>query len=98
MQRWRRVVAVSLILLAQSCAPAAPHGPASPKSGVAAAPPSAPEVRPKGQLSREVTPLAYDLELEIDPERDRFSGQVRIAVELASASTVIWLHAQDLAI
>jgi cytosol alanyl aminopeptidase len=97
-QHWRRVVAVWLTLLLQSCAPNVPHPPASPRPGTAAEPLPAADDRPKGQLSREVMPLAYDLDLQIDPEGDRFSGQVRIAVDLMRGSQLIWLHAQGLSI
>lgn len=51
---------------------------------------------PLGQLPEDVEPLHYTLNLEIVPERQRFSGTAAIQVRMAEASTVIWLHGQDL--
>ncbi|MEO7093209.1 MAG: M1 family metallopeptidase, partial [Polyangiales bacterium] len=53
---------------------------------------------PTFRLPEGVAPLAYDLRLEIDPQKDAFSGAVEIRVQLAAATRTIWLHADDLAI
>ena len=53
---------------------------------------------PKGQLPETVTPTHYNLHLTVLPEDQRFSGEVGIDVKLAQASTLIWLHGQDLAV
>jgi len=51
---------------------------------------------PVGRLPADVRPIAYRLELEVDPRRERFEGAVEIDVELDRARRVVWLHAQDL--
>src|SRR6185436_1190621 len=45
-----------------------------------------------------VAPVSYDLTLELDPERDSFTGHVAIAIEVTAPRTELWLHAVDLAI
>ncbi|MFZ5876466.1 MAG: M1 family metallopeptidase [Nitrospirota bacterium] len=54
--------------------------------------------RPSGRLPETVTPEAYDLALDVRPEEGRFSGRVRIAVNLTSPAREIALHAQDLVV
>jgi alanyl aminopeptidase len=44
------------------------------------------------------TPLAYDLRLEVDPDREAFSGTVAIRVRLDRASDHVWVHADQLEI
>ena len=51
---------------------------------------------PSGRLPRDVVPMHYDLELEIDPSVGHFAGRVRIDVELARAMDHVHLHAKDL--
>jgi alanyl aminopeptidase len=53
---------------------------------------------PSGRLPSDTRPLAYRLELEIDPAQPRFAGRVEIDVELARARTTVWLHALELAV
>ncbi len=53
---------------------------------------------PVFRLPEGVTPLGYDLELELDPEQDSFAGSVEIRVQLAAPTRTIWLHAADLSI
>ncbi len=57
-----------------------------------------PPVRPGLRLPAGVTPLAYDVRLEVDPEKESFAGRVEIRVRLDAATTVVWLHAVDLEI
>jgi alanyl aminopeptidase len=45
-----------------------------------------------------VVPLAYDLELELDPRLTRYQGRVAIDVRIASPVRSIWLHAANLAV
>jgi alanyl aminopeptidase len=54
------------------------------------------EAYPRGLLPDGVTPLRYDLELEIDPRQDGFAGRVDIAVTIAKPTRFIWLHGLDL--
>lgn len=51
---------------------------------------------PEGQLSNAVQPVAYDLELEIDPVREQFSGRVAIGIRLTEARDGFWMHGKDL--
>lgn len=53
---------------------------------------------PQGRLSGAVLPLAYRLDLKVDPARDRFSGHVEIDAALTKASNFIDLHGRDLAV
>ena len=53
---------------------------------------------PTFRLPDGVLPLAYDLRLEIDPQKVTFSGAVEIRVQLAAATRTIWLHADELEI
>jgi len=55
-------------------------------------------VAPKQRLPELATPLAYDLRLEVDPDREAFRGKVEIRVQLARATGHIWLHADALVI
>jgi alanyl aminopeptidase len=51
---------------------------------------------PTGKLPDDAQPLAYALNLRIDPHTDRFSGQVRIRVKLAKSVDHLWLHASEI--
>ena len=50
----------------------------------------------QARLPEGITPLAYDLRLELDPDREAFRGQVTIRVALAAPTDRVWLHAEDL--
>jgi alanyl aminopeptidase len=52
----------------------------------------------RGRLPGDVTPVAQQLELEIDPRQDDFAGRVVIDITLAASRTTIWLHARDLVV
>ncbi len=58
--------------------------------------PPAAEPAPPGPLPEGAAPLRYRLELEIVPERESFTGEVAIELELARPLRVLWLHAQEL--
>ena len=51
---------------------------------------------PRGRLPDGVRPQAYRLNLELDPRRDDFSGNVEIDIELDNPSTRIWMHGEGL--
>jgi len=53
---------------------------------------------PVGQLGNAVQPIMYRLDLTILPEQDDFSGITEIDVEIAEATTVIYLHGNGLKI
>jgi alanyl aminopeptidase len=47
-------------------------------------------------LPDDARPLAYTLNLKIDPRADRFSGRVVIRVKLTQALDHLWLHASEI--
>ncbi len=51
---------------------------------------------PLGKLPDTVRPIAYRLDLTVDPARELFSGKVEIDARLAAASDVVFLHGRDL--
>lgn len=55
-------------------------------------------LEPTFRLPDGAVPLAYDVRLEIDPQRDTFVGAVEIRAQLTAATRTIWLHARDLTI
>ncbi|MDE8650774.1 M1 family metallopeptidase [Novosphingobium sp. H3SJ31-1] len=56
----------------------------------------APPAALAGRLGDEVRPVAYRLDLTVDPSRERFGGQVEIDVTLAGPRHEIDLHGRDL--
>jgi alanyl aminopeptidase len=55
-----------------------------------------PAAVPEGPLPTPVEPLAYELELNLDPELDRFSGRVAIRLRLTKPLDRFWMHGRDL--
>lgn len=53
---------------------------------------------PAGRLSEHATPLAYALDLRVDPREARFSGSVRIEARIAEETSLIWMHGRDLTV
>jgi len=51
---------------------------------------------PRGRLPELALPLAYDLDLRMDPRTEGFSGTARITIQLKQGSDIIWLHGKDL--
>jgi aminopeptidase N len=51
---------------------------------------------PAGRLPNDVRPLAYRLDLLLDPREDNFSGEIEIDVQLDHPATGIWLHGENL--
>src|SRR5438445_3530818 len=51
---------------------------------------------PTGKLPDDAKPLAYTLNLKIDPHAERFSGQTRIKVKLVKPADHVFLHAREL--
>ncbi|HEX5064250.1 MAG TPA: M1 family metallopeptidase, partial [Kofleriaceae bacterium] len=56
--------------------------------------PAAPGLR----LPDGVTPLSYDVTLDVDPASENFFGEAHVRVRLDRASDHIWIHAHELAI
>ena len=52
---------------------------------------------PEGKLGDAVAPVAYRLDLTVNPDKDRFSGHVEIDATLKQASSHVFLHGRDLA-
>jgi cytosol alanyl aminopeptidase len=48
------------------------------------------------RLPDDAAPIAYDLRLELDPDKETFAGHVVIRARLAKPSDHIWLHADAL--
>ena len=53
---------------------------------------------PPGRLSDAIKPLAYRLDLTVDPASARFSGKAEIDVKIARPGRTVFLHGRDLAI
>ncbi|WP_295797249.1 M1 family metallopeptidase [uncultured Microbulbifer sp.] len=51
---------------------------------------------PAGKLPDGVRPTAYRLDLNLDPRKDRFGGQVEIDIELDKAADHIWMHGNNI--
>jgi aminopeptidase N len=86
----------SLLLAASvfAFAPPAPALAAEPAAATVAALAPVPE----GKLTDAVRPLAYRLDLTIDPAQPRFSGHAEIDTRLKRASRFIDLHGRNLAV
>jgi cytosol alanyl aminopeptidase len=52
--------------------------------------------QPAFQLSDDVVPRHYAVDLTIDPSQPAFSGKVEIKLELKKPTRVIWLHGKDI--
>lgn len=72
-------------------------GPALAQTAPAAAPAAAQPV-PAGKLSDAAKPVAYRIDLTVDPAKERFSGHVEIDAVLKAGGTTLDLHGRDLAI
>jgi len=60
---------------------------------------AAPALEPsKLRLPDTVQPVRYAVDLTVIPDRDTFQGAVDIAIDIRSATPVIWLNASDLVI
>jgi len=53
---------------------------------------------PAFRLGDVATPLEYTVTLAVDPREARFSGEVRIAMRINRATSVLWLNATNLTI
>jgi alanyl aminopeptidase len=53
---------------------------------------------PTDRLGDDAAPTEYWLDVAIDPDAATYSGQVRIALELANPASSIWLHSRNLTI
>ena len=81
MMRLRSLMAALLALAAAACG---------------GKPEADPGPAPVGQLDNLATPLAYRLDLRIDPREERFSGDVQIRINFTAATQGFWLHGKGL--
>lgn len=58
----------------------------------------APAPLPNGRLPDTARPLRYELSLAIDPDKDRFTGDVVITLSIPAATRAVVLHGRDLTI
>jgi alanyl aminopeptidase len=57
-------------------------------------PPASAAPLPELQLPRDAVPVAYRLEVTLDPDRERFEGRVEIDVTVARTLPLLYLHAR----
>ena len=85
---------------APPAAPAAPSSAATPAETAAPPPPVLPASNepapPKVQLPTGVTPTAYQLDFEVLPQRETFSGRARITIRFDAATDGFFLHGRRL--
>ncbi|HEY1552523.1 MAG TPA: M1 family metallopeptidase, partial [Kofleriaceae bacterium] len=93
------------IVLACACS-SAPQQHASPPTP-APSPPIDAEISADAAVTAEtpglrlpdgITPLSYELRLEVDPHADAFTGHVKIRVRVDAPTDRVWLHADQLKI
>jgi len=53
-------------------------------------------VAPGLRLPDDAAPIAYDLHLDLDPEKPTFSGTVAIRAKITKPTDHVWLHADEL--
>jgi len=56
------------------------------------------DVIPHAQLSGNVVPQAYRLDMKMDPDAKGFSGVVEIDVEIQKPTTRIWMHSKHMTV
>jgi aminopeptidase N len=89
-----------LPLLWTACATTAPAPePVTPAAQAASAPAPAPVADPKPpelRLPQNARPVRYAVELTVVPTQDSFQGKIDIELEVAEATSLIWLNATEL--
>ena len=92
---------VSIIALGLVLASCGPEPSATDPSRVLLAPEKpgeAPETRADGRLPTRVRPLRYELDLEIDPQKERFRGTAKTTVEVSERTFHVVMHARDMTV
>ena len=87
-----RYLAASLLLLLAACAQQSAFGPAVQTASAEQLQAAA----PAGRLSGVAQPVAYRVDMTVDPRQPRFSGHVEIDVNLETSAPGIWMHGADL--
>ena len=67
-------------------------------SFAALAQPADPKTPPAFRLGDAAIPLGYQARLGIDPDSERFDGEIRIRMRIERATPVVWMHARKLEI
>ena len=57
-----------------------------------------PDEIPMGRLPQTIRPKSYQLSLELDPDKDNFSGTTTIKLDIDIATSHLWLHGKDLSV
>lgn len=91
-KRCLALAACAAITLGCGVVPAPGLAGAGPSSGAG----GAMEPPPGGRLGGDVVPTAYELEMDVDPDRPRYSGRVTIDIRVVEPVSHIWLHAEEL--
>ena len=86
---------VTSLLLAGCPGEPPPPSPRTP-SVVTEAPTPLPAPLANGRLPALATPVGYTLDLDVDPDKPRFSGVVRIEVEVPQKTSFVVLHGRSL--
>ena len=92
----RALLGLCALVACSSPEPGHPARPRTAPADAAVAARAVPVAPASGRLPEGVAPLAYAVRLEVDPDREAFSGKVEIRTQLARATDVIWLHAGEL--
>jgi cytosol alanyl aminopeptidase len=61
-------------------------------------PDAPPATRDDGRLPKLVRPIRYDVALDVDPRKERFHGEVLLALEVTQRTFHVVMHAHDLTI
>lgn len=85
-----------LPLLWTSCATTAPAPESVTPAAQAAPAPVADPKPPELRLPKNARPVRYAVELTVVPTQDTFQGKIDIELEVAEASSLIWLNATEL--
>lgn len=102
--RYRLATWVAAVLLLAGCGRAPESSTPTPATGPTegadsqqtAEPTQRHPAAPKLQLPAGVTPLAYQLDLIVIPERETFSGRARIDIRFDAATDGFWMHGRGL--
>jgi aminopeptidase N len=54
------------------------------------------QTAPVGELSNDARPLAYRIDLTVDPAKERFSGKTSIDIQVTRATDTLFLHGNEL--
>jgi len=64
----------------------------------AVAEPVNPKTAPTFRLGDAAAPLGYQARLAVDPDSERFEGEIRVRMRIARSTPMVWMHARKLEI